>query len=610
MHKKSSGKRKAMWVLEIGLGIFACGAMTAECSGGADTKEGPFINATRAGRDGLSHSTGNGDKYFFLTNETDFGGALLPPVGNDTVEYKGVFDRNGHILRNGTVWASYLNAGLFANVSFGEILDLDVDGNNNEGYIYLPGNVLSSEKGEGESPEREGEPSVPHPADLNTDFRMVMSEAIAFLAGWQQGVNPMAQAIRAAYLWQQWEYYTYFPDELTPECWVPDIPSYCEGETETRPILVVEPTELHLPGDYGTTNFSVYEYNGGCMQWRVSTNATWMTVQKEDLHQVRVDYVRNNEVYERIGILTIKAYGVDNIPAENSPFHLLVYQAPYDWGEEGEEEGEGEYEGETECADHGGCADIPDPVLEAALRDHIHKPVGAICVDDLRPLRTFIYEPGKEGAKISDLTGIEHCVQLEVFHGDDNLISDLEPLGRIGALREVWIQNNQIQGLEPFREHTNLRAFYAGGNDISFIWPLQSCVNLGWLVISHNAVQNIEALQGLEALTTLDIHDNPVANIDVVEKLPALQYLDASYTEVENIDLLGGHAQLTWLNLRNTQVSLLYACENMPNLISLDVQECPLMDVAVCQTLWILTYQPYPHVSVTFSGTWEDYGCG
>jgi len=114
----------------------------------------------------------------------------------------------------------------------------------------------------------------------------------------------------------------------------------------------------------------------------------------------------------------------------------------------------------------------------------------------------------------------------------------------------------------------------------------------------------------LEALTTLDIHDNPVANIDVVEKLPALQYLDASYTEVENIDLLGGHAQLTWLNLRNTQVSLLYACENMPNLISLDVQECPLMDVAVCQTLWILTYQPYPHVSVTFSGTWEDYGCG
>ncbi len=466
---------------------------------------------------------------------------------------------------------------------------------------YVP---LSGEGGK----ESEGELLIPHPADLNIDFRIVMSEAIAYLAGWQQGVNVMSHAIRAAYLWQQWEYYTYFPDELAPECWVPEIPSYCEGETEARPILVVEPTELHLPGDYGTTNVSVYEYNGGCMRWRVSTTATWMTVQKEDLHQVRVDYVRNNEVYERIGIITIKASGFDDIPAENSPFQLLVYQAPFDSGEEGE--GEGEYEGEPECAGLGGCADIPDPVLEAALRDHINKPVGAICVHDLRSLRTFIYIPDKDGAKISDLTGIEHCVQLELFCGDNNLISDLEPLGRIGALRAVWIRNNQVQDLAPLREHTNLRAFYAEGNDIFTIWPLQSCVNLGYLLIPRNAVQNIAALQGLGALTTLDIHDNPVANIDVVEKLPALQYLDASYTQVENIDLLGGHAQLTWLNLRNTQVSLLYACENMPNLISLDVQECPLMDVAVCQTLWILTYQPYPHVSVTFSGTWEDYGCG
>ncbi len=451
-----------------------------------------------------------------------------------------------------------------------------------------------------------------HPGDVNEDWQVVMSEAIAYLAGWQQGINPMAYAIRAAYLWQQWEYYGYFPDELAPECWVAEIPTSCEGETETRPVLVVEPTELHLPGDYGTTTVSVYDNHGGCMRWGVSTHATWMTVQKEDLHQFRVAYVRNNEVYERIGIITIKAYGVDNIPAENSPFTLLVYQAPYDWGEEGEGEGEGEgeYEGEMECAGRGGCAHIPDPVFEAALRDHINKPVGTICVYDLLPLRTFIYEPDKDGAGISDLTGIENCVRLEVFHGDNNLISDLEPLGRIGALREVWIQNNQVQGLEPLREHTNLHAFYASGNDIFFIGPLQSCVNLGWLIISHNGVQNIEALQGLEALTTLDVHDNPVANIDVVEKLPVLQYLDASYTQVENIGLLDGHAQLTWLNLRNTRVSLLYACENMPNLVSLDVQECPLMDVAVCQTLWILTHQVHPHVSVTFSGTWEDYGCG
>jgi len=59
-----------------------------------------------------------------------------------------------------------------------------------------------------------------HPGDINLDWRMVMSEAIAYLAGWQQGGNPMAYAIRAAYLWQNGEGYAYDPAELPPLCWV------------------------------------------------------------------------------------------------------------------------------------------------------------------------------------------------------------------------------------------------------------------------------------------------------------------------------------------------------------------------------------------------------
>lgn len=62
--------------------------------------------------------------------------------------------------------------------------------------------------------------SVPHPADLSVNFRMVMSEAIAYLAGWQQGSNPMAYAIRAAYIWQNGEQYTYDAEQAPPLCWV------------------------------------------------------------------------------------------------------------------------------------------------------------------------------------------------------------------------------------------------------------------------------------------------------------------------------------------------------------------------------------------------------
>ncbi len=60
-----------------------------------------------------------------------------------------------------------------------------------------------------------------HPADLNADWRMVISEAIAYLAGWQQGSNPLSYAIRAAYLWQNGESYQYMLGEEPPLCWTP-----------------------------------------------------------------------------------------------------------------------------------------------------------------------------------------------------------------------------------------------------------------------------------------------------------------------------------------------------------------------------------------------------
>ena len=58
-----------------------------------------------------------------------------------------------------------------------------------------------------------------HPADVNEDWHLVLSEAIAYLAGWQQGSNPIAYAIRAAYLWQNGEHYQYNAEETPPLCW-------------------------------------------------------------------------------------------------------------------------------------------------------------------------------------------------------------------------------------------------------------------------------------------------------------------------------------------------------------------------------------------------------
>ena len=80
----------------------------------------------------------------------------------------------------------------------------DEESSINDGYPYL----------------REKAPSEPHPADVNTDYRIVLSEAIAYLAGWQQGSNPIGYAIRAAFLWQNGEAYVYDDGDDPPMCWI------------------------------------------------------------------------------------------------------------------------------------------------------------------------------------------------------------------------------------------------------------------------------------------------------------------------------------------------------------------------------------------------------
>ncbi len=102
---------------------------------------------------------------------------------------------------------------------------------------------------EGEVPyegEGEGEPPfVEHPADANGDGRMTMGEAIGYLACWQQGSCSMSYAIRAAYLWQNGEYYSYDAALDPPMCW--ELPAPAEGEVPMEGEYPME--TILLPGN-------------------------------------------------------------------------------------------------------------------------------------------------------------------------------------------------------------------------------------------------------------------------------------------------------------------------------------------------------------------------
>jgi len=67
---------------------------------------------------------------------------------------------------------------------------------------------------------------------------------------------------------------------------------------------------------------------------------------------------------------------------------------------------------------------FPDVNLEAAIREATNNPEGPIYISDLEPLATL--EAQERG--ISDITGLEYCVNLEYCDLRSNNISDISPL--------------------------------------------------------------------------------------------------------------------------------------------------------------------------------------
>jgi len=88
---------------------------------------------------------------------------------------------------------------------------------------------------------------------------------------------------------------------------------------------------------------------------------------------------------------------------------------------------------------------FPDAALEAVVRSAIGKPDGNIHVEDVAPLT----ELSAWSAGISDLTGLDYCVNLAALDLTMNNITDLSPLYGLTCLENLRLGWNPVAGVQP-----------------------------------------------------------------------------------------------------------------------------------------------------------------
>jgi len=109
--------------------LLASNAGAALYSGGAGTEGAPYRIGTAADWNTLCTTEEDWDKHFLLITDIDFGDAFLMPVGPNAEVFNGIFDGNGHVLRNGRInLPTRDDVGLFGAVDRnGEIRNLGVE---------------------------------------------------------------------------------------------------------------------------------------------------------------------------------------------------------------------------------------------------------------------------------------------------------------------------------------------------------------------------------------------------------------------------------------------------------------------------------------------------
>ena len=182
-----------------------------------------------------------------------------------------------------------------------------------------------------------------------------------------------------------------------------------------------------------------------------------------------------------------------------------------------------------------GEAIFPDDEIEAKIRLNMGLPEGPILISDLEQLTSLSLA---SDLYVTDLSGLEHLVNLTEFDLSQNKTIDISPLALVTSLTTLNLSQNDIVDVSALASLTNLTFLWMQDNEVIDISPLASLTNLTDLNLQKNEISDISALASLTNLTRLNITSNNISDLSPLSSLTNLTLIEFSKNQITDLSPL------------------------------------------------------------------------
>ncbi len=190
-------------------------------------------------------------------------------------------------------------------------------------------------------------------------------------------------------------------------------------------------------------------------------------------------------------------------------------------------------------------ANIPDLNLKAGLNkaiDPTRDPKSDITIVEMNNLKGVGGRLDLSNLEITDLTGIEHAINIKILEVSNNQITDLTPIANLTNLTTLAVNSNPVTNLDALENFTSMLSLYAANCNITDISGIRNLTEIGYIVLNNNQITDISPIGEIEDMAIVLLSNNKISDVSAFEN-KLISTLDLRSNQITDISPLANVAE-------------------------------------------------------------------